>query len=69
MPTVAVGRAEPQGADYLADILKFYGDGSSSGAAAAAENSNFLTDLLGSLDPAPAAADSTNFLSELASLF
>jgi hypothetical protein len=77
-----LGLAHAQGADYLADILKFYGDGSSSAAAAAAENGNFLTDLLGStdgagtatdllglLDPAGAAADSTNFLTELASLF
>jgi hypothetical protein len=64
-----LGTAHAQGADYLADILKFYGDGSSSAAAAAAENGNFLTELLGAFDPAASAADSTNFLSELASLF
>ena len=35
-----------QGGDYLADILKFYGDGSTSTTAAAAESGAHLTDLL-----------------------
>jgi hypothetical protein len=64
-----LGTAYAQGGDYLADILKFYGDGSTSTAGAAAESTNWLTDLLGSFDGAGAAADSSHFLSELASLF
>jgi hypothetical protein len=79
-----LGTAYAQGANYLADILKFYGtaaDQSSSAASestnllsaldggSAADSTNWLTDLLGSFDGAGAAADSSHFLSELASLF
>jgi hypothetical protein len=42
------------------------GDGTST---ATADSSNFLTDLLSSVDGMSAAADSTSFLTELASLF
>jgi hypothetical protein len=42
------------------------GDGTST---AATDSSNFLTDLLSSVDGMSAAADSTSFLTELASLF
>jgi hypothetical protein len=42
-----LGTAYAQGGDYLADILKFYGDGSTSTAGAAAESSNLLSELAG----------------------
>lgn len=78
-----LGTAYAQGANYVADILKFYGDGSTSAAAesgnladllssttgAAADSSNFLTDLASLFDPAGAAADSSHLLTEIASLF
>ncbi len=77
-----LGTADVQGSDYLADILKFYGDGASSGSAAASESVNplaellsgtdtsgALTDLLSSFDGANLAADASNFWTELATLF
>jgi hypothetical protein len=82
-----LGIAHAQGSDYLADILKFYGDGSTSTTAAAAESgghltdllsgssgaaadaSNFWTELLSAFDGGSAAADAGNFWTELASLF
>jgi hypothetical protein len=79
-----LGTAYAQGANYLADILKFYGTSADQSTSAASEStnllsaldggsagdsSNFLTDLLGSFDGAGAAADSSHLLSELASLF
>jgi hypothetical protein len=82
-----LGTAHAQGSDYLADILKFYGDGSTSTTAAAAESgghltdllsggsgaaadaSNFWTELLSAFDGGSAAADASNLWTELASLF
>jgi hypothetical protein len=59
-----LGTAHAQGGDYLADILKFYGDGGSSSSAAAAESTNHLADLLGS-DPSGALADGSAFWTDL----
>lgn len=53
-----LGTATAQGGNYLADILKFYGDGPTSTSAAAA------TDLLGS-DPSGALADGNAFWADL----
>ena len=64
-----LGTAQVQGSDYLADILKFYGDGSSGSTAAAAESGGHLTDLLSAFDGGGAAADASNLWTELASLF
>jgi hypothetical protein len=64
-----LGTAQVQGSDYLADILKFYGDGSTSATAAAAESGGHLTDLLSALDGGSAAADASNLWTDLASLF
>lgn len=79
-----LGTANAQGADYLADILKFYGTSADSSTSAASEStnllsaldggsaadgSNWLSDLLGWFDGAGAAADGSHLLSELASLF
>jgi hypothetical protein len=76
-----LGTAYAQGADHLADILKFYGDPTSTAASvnllsellpstgAAADGSNFVTDLVALFDPATAAAASGNLLTDLASLF
>jgi hypothetical protein len=80
-----LGTAHAQGSDYLADILKFYGDGSTSSTAAATESGNHLadllsgsgaadasnlwTDLVSAFDGAGTSADASNFWSELASLF
>ena len=64
-----LGTAQVQGSDYLADILKFYGGGSTSTAAAAAESGGHLTDLLSALDGGSAAADASNLWTDLASLF
>jgi len=64
-----LGTAQVQGSDYLADILKFYGDGSTSTTAAAAESGGHLTDLLSALDGGSAAADASNLWTDLASLF
>jgi hypothetical protein len=74
-----LGTAHAQGADYLADILKFYGDGStsstaaatdllSSGSGAAGDASHLWADLLSAFDGG-AAADASNFWTDLASLF
>jgi hypothetical protein len=72
-----LGNAYAQGGDYLADILKTYGDSSTAAAAetssladltTAADSGNLLTDLLSAVDPG-AAADSGNLLTDLASLF
>jgi hypothetical protein len=62
-----LGTAHAQGADYLADILKFYGDGSTSTTAAAAESGGHLTDLLSG--GSGAAADASNLWTELLSSF
>jgi hypothetical protein len=60
-----LGTANAQGGDYLADILKFYGDGpTSTTTAAAADSTNHLADLLGS-DPSGALADGSAFWSDL----
>ena len=61
-----LGTAQVQGSDYLADILKFYGDGSTT-TAAAAESGGHLTDLLSS--GSGAAADASNVWTELLSAF
>jgi hypothetical protein len=72
-----LGNAYAQGGNYLADILKTYGDSSTAAAAepssladltTAADSGNLLTDLLSAVDPG-AAADSGNLLTDLASLF
>ncbi|HEX4390529.1 MAG TPA: hypothetical protein VH084_03175 [Mycobacterium sp.] len=60
-----LGTAQAQGSDYLADILKFYGDGSTSTTAAAAESGGHLTDLLSG--GSGAAADASNVWTELLS--
>jgi hypothetical protein len=59
-----LGTANAQGGDYLADILKFYGDGGTASTAAAAESTNHLADLLGS-DPSGALADGSSFWTDL----
>jgi hypothetical protein len=61
-----LGTAHAQGGDYLADILKFYGDGgtTTTTTAAAADSTNHLTDLLGS-DPSGALADGSSFWTDL----
>ncbi|MDT5163136.1 MAG: hypothetical protein QOC88_30 [Mycobacterium sp.] len=60
-----LGTANAQGSDYLADILKFYGDGpTTTTTAAASESANHLTDLLGS-DPSGALADGSAFWTDL----
>ncbi len=56
-----LGTAHAQGADYLADILKFYGDGGSTTTAAAAESTN----LLSTTDPSGALADGQAFWADL----
>ncbi len=74
--------AYAQGADHLADIVKFYGTTPSSTAASvnllaellpstgtAADGSNLVTDLVALFDPGTAAAASGNLLTDLASLF
>jgi hypothetical protein len=77
--------ASAQGSDHLLDIVKFYGDGTSTAAAAesgghltdllsgssgaAADASNAWTDLLSAFDGGSAAADASNLWTELASLF
>jgi hypothetical protein len=62
-----LGTANAQGGDYLADILKFYGDGSTTtSTAAAGESTNQLADLLGS-DPSGALADGNAFWTDLLS--
>jgi hypothetical protein len=61
-----LGLGHAQGGNYLADILKFYGDGSTTTSAAAADSSHLLTELLPSTGTA---ADSSNVLAELVSLF
>jgi hypothetical protein len=72
-----LGTAYAQGGDYLADILKTYGDSSTAAAAetssladltTAGDSGNLLTDLLPAIDPG-AAGDSGNLLADLASLF
>jgi hypothetical protein len=63
----ALGTAHAQGGDYLADILKFYGDGSTSTTAPAAESGGHLTDLLSG--GSGAAADASNLWTELLSSF
>jgi hypothetical protein len=55
-----LGTANAQGADYLADILKFYGDGGSTSAAAADS-----TNLLSTTDPSGALADGQAFWADL----
>jgi hypothetical protein len=62
-----LGTAHAQGGDYLADILKFYGDGSTTTTAAAAESGGHLTDLLSG--GSGAAADASNLWTELLSAF
>jgi hypothetical protein len=62
-----LGTAHAQGSDYLADILKFYGDGSTTTTAAAAESGGHLTDLLSG--SSGAAADASNLWTELLSSF
>jgi hypothetical protein len=62
-----LGTAHAQGSDYLADILKFYGDGSTSTTAAAAESGGHLTDLLSG--SSGAAAEASNVWTELLSAF
>jgi hypothetical protein len=62
-----LGTAHAQGSDYLADILKFYGDGSTTSTAAAAESGGHLTDLLSG--GSAAAADASNVWTELLSAF
>jgi hypothetical protein len=73
----SLGTAYAQGGNYLADILKTYGDSSTAAAAetsslagltSAGDSGNLLTDLLSVFDPG-AAADSGNLLTDLASLF
>jgi hypothetical protein len=78
-----LGTASAQGADHLANILKFYGDSTSTAASVsghfltellpststAADSGNIMTDLLSLFDPGAAAADSGHFLTDLASLF
>jgi hypothetical protein len=76
-----LGTAYAQGADHLADILKFYGDPTSTAASVnllnellpstgtAGDGSNLMTDLVALFDPGSAAADSGHFLTDLASLF
>jgi hypothetical protein len=60
-----LGTAYAQGADYLANILKFYGDGpTTTTTAAAADSTNHLADLLGS-DPSGALADGSSFWTDL----
>ena len=60
-----LGNATVQGGNYLADILKFYGDGpGTTSTAAAAESTNHLADLVGS-DPSGALADSSAFWTDL----
>jgi hypothetical protein len=59
-----LGTATAQGSNYLADILKFYGDGGTTTAAAAADSTNPLSDLLGS-DPSGALADGSSFWTDL----
>ncbi len=61
-----LGTGHAQGSDYLADILKFYGDGSTT-TAAAAESGGHLTDLLSG--SSGAAADASNVWTELLSAF
>lgn len=56
-----LGTAQAQGADYLADILKFYGDGPSTTTAAAADSTN----LLSTADPSGALADGQAFWADL----
>jgi hypothetical protein len=58
-----LGTADVQGSSYLADILKFYGDGSTS-TAAAAESTNPVADLVGS-DPSGALAAGSSFWTDL----
>jgi hypothetical protein len=55
-----LGTAHAQGSDYLADILKFYGDGASTSAAAADS-----TNLLSTTDPSGALADGQAFWADL----
>jgi hypothetical protein len=76
-----LGTASVQGGSYLADILKFYGDGATSTAAAAdllpgvdasgalADSSGAWADLLSSFDGGSLATDAGNFWTELATLF
>jgi hypothetical protein len=77
-----LGSATAQGGNYLADILKFYGDGATSTTAAAsdllpgvdasgalADSSGAWADLLSSFDGGSLAADASNFWTELATLF
>jgi hypothetical protein len=56
-----LGTAQAQGGDYLADILKFYGDGGNATTAAAADSTN----LLSSSDPTGALADGQAFWADL----
>jgi hypothetical protein len=72
-----LGTAYAQGGDYLADILKTYGDASTAaatetsslaGVTTAGESGNLLADLLSAVDPG-AAADGGNLLADIASLF
>jgi hypothetical protein len=60
-----LGTAHAQGGDYLADILKFYGDGSTTTTAAATESGGHLTDLLSG--SSAAAADASNLWTDLVS--
>ncbi len=63
-----LGTAHATGAEYLLDILKFYGTSTTS-TAPAAESGNLLTDLVGSTDTAGAAADSSNLVNDLLGSF
>ncbi len=56
-----LGTAHAQGGDYLADILKFYGDGASTSTAAATDSTN----LLSTTDPSGALADGQAFWADL----
>jgi hypothetical protein len=56
-----LGTAHAQGGDYLADILKFYGDGGTTTTAAAADSTN----LLSVSDPSGALADGQAFWADL----
>lgn len=56
-----LGVAHAQGGDYLADILKFYGDGSTASTAASADS----TSLLSITDPSGALADGQAFWADL----
>ena len=56
-----LGTAHAQGGDYLADILKFYGDGGTTTTAAAADSTN----LLSASDPSGALADGQAFWADL----